>query len=66
MLPTPREGWDVNLVPAYRANKDYVCPGCAAGIAAGEGHVVAWPESRLDERRHWHRHCWHLVARRGW
>lgn len=64
MLPLPRSGWEVHPVPAYRANKDYVCPDCGNGIAAGEGHVVAWPEDFNDERRHWHKHCWRLTARR--
>ena len=42
----------------YRARKDYVCPGCDGTIAPGQGHVVAWPEPFLDDRRHWHHHCW--------
>lgn len=57
----------VRDVPADRATKAYVCPGCGNTIAAGTAHVVAWPESPglgfdsgLEERRHWHRHCWRL------
>jgi hypothetical protein len=66
MLPEPRDGWEVHLVPAYRAHKDYTCPGCPSGIGYGQGHVVAWPCGDNDDRRHWHKHCWRLVARRGW
>ncbi len=58
-------GYEAHSVPAYRAGKAYVCPTCDATIAAGVGHVVAWPEGQLEVRRHWHRHCWRLVARRG-
>jgi hypothetical protein len=59
------EGYEAHRVPAYRAGKAYVCPTCDAAIAQGVGHVVAWPEGQLDARRHWHGHCWRLVARRG-
>jgi hypothetical protein len=45
--------------------KSYVCPTCVQTIPAGTGHVVAWPEGIVDERRHWHRHCWRLAVRRG-
>ena len=54
-------------VPAAQAVKDYVCPGCHGTVQAGTAHVVAWPEvpslgftSGLDERRHWHTHCWRI------
>jgi hypothetical protein len=59
------EGYEVQRVPRYQASKDYVCPGCHNPIAAGVGHVVAWPEGLVDDRRHWHEHCWRLVVRRG-
>jgi hypothetical protein len=58
-------GYEAHSVPAHRAGKRYVCPTCDATIGPGVGHVVAWPEGQLDARRHWHRHCWRLVARRG-
>lgn len=57
----------VRQVSADRAIKAYVCPGCGNQIPPGTGHVVAWPEDPgltgqpgLDERRHWHNHCWRL------
>lgn len=53
------------FVPAYRADKPYACPGCRNTIAPRTGHVVAWPVGESDLRRHWHRHCWRIAARRG-
>lgn len=57
----------VRDVPAERALKPYTCPGCSNQIAVGMAHIVAWPEdpglghaSGLDERRHWHKHCWRM------
>ena len=57
----------VRDVPPDRATKDYTCPGCRNAIRSGTAHVVVWPEtpgmgsaSGLDERRHWHRHCWRM------
>jgi hypothetical protein len=55
----------VRRVPGYRADKTYVCPGCDNTLPPGVGHVVAWPQSLPDDRRHWHMHCWRIVARRG-
>lgn len=63
--PPALPGMEVHLVPAYRARGPYVCPGCTGAVPPGTGHVVAWPEDRAEERRHWHRHCWRLAARRG-
>ncbi len=65
MGPEPRDGWEVHLVPGYRADKEYVCPACGNPIPSGVGHVVAWPEGLSEDRRHWHRHCWRIAARRG-
>lgn len=59
------EGYEVRRVPAFRADKEYVCPGCGNTIDRGQGHVVAWPEHDADLRRHWHLHCWRIAARRG-
>ena len=42
----------------------YRCPGCAQDVVAVP-HVVAWPEGRADERRHWHTPCWAARGRRG-
>jgi hypothetical protein len=58
-------GYVVRRVPAFRADKDYLCPACHNVVAPGEGHVVAWPVQLVDDRRHWHHHCWRLAARRG-
>lgn len=60
------DGYEVSRVPAVRAVKDYVCPSCGNRIVTGEGHVVAWPQHSVDDRRHWHLHCWRITARRGW
>lgn len=71
MLPRPDpnlprlDGYEVDRVPAFRATKDYVCPGCGNGIPARTGHVVAWPEDLVDLRRHWHQHCWRHAVNRG-
>ena len=58
-------GFEVRFVPAFRAVKAYVCPECTGEVAAGTGHVVAWPEHDNDRRRHWHAHCWRTAVRRG-
>ena len=65
MIPEVPDGWEVNRMPAYRALKQYVCPSCGNAIAARVGHVVAWPQDRPDERRHWHDHCWRIAVRSG-
>ncbi len=65
LLPVPVEGWVVHPVPPVQARKDYTCPQCGGSIAVRESHVVAWEDHDLDGRRHWHRHCWRLFARRG-
>ena len=59
------EGYIVQRVPAFRATKDYVCPSCDNRIVGGQGHVVVWPDDLVDERRHWHLHCWRVASRRG-
>ncbi|MEY3019276.1 MAG: hypothetical protein RLZZ272_260 [Actinomycetota bacterium] len=63
-LPGPLDGHEVRAVAAHRAAKAYRCPECEGSIDPGVGHVVAWPEGRVDERRHWHRACWRVVTRR--
>lgn len=63
--PPALDGYTVEVVPGARARKGYACPGCFRDIPAGVGHVVAWPTELVDHRRHWHRHCWRLAARRG-
>lgn len=49
------------------AQKEYRCPGCSLIITPGTAHVVAWqetsllgPEHAVNERRHWHNHCWKI------
>ena len=59
------EGFTVRRVPAFRAHKTYTCPNCHNVISAGEGHVVVWPVDVVDDRRHWHHHCWRVATRRG-
>jgi hypothetical protein len=59
------EGYVVQRVPAFQATKPYVCPDCDNGILGGQGHVVVWPDGLVDERRHWHLHCWRVASRRG-
>ncbi|MFC4370074.1 hypothetical protein [Citricoccus nitrophenolicus] len=58
-------GWHVRQIPAWRAVKDYTCPGCGRTIPAGQPHLVAWrsdwilgDEAAGAERRHWHPKCW--------
>lgn len=66
MLELPRlPGHVVRRVQPMNARKDYVCPECGNRVAAGQGHVVAWPEAATDLRRHWHTACWRATARRG-
>jgi hypothetical protein len=59
------EGYEVQRVDESRAVRDYVCPECGNVVPAGEGHVVVWPIGDADLRRHWHRHCWRVEARRS-
>ena len=61
----PDGGWHVRRIPAWRAVKDYTCPGCGRTIPPGLAHVVAWrsdsifgDEAAGAERRHWHPKCW--------
>lgn len=58
-------GWHVRQVAAWRAVKDYTCPGCLRTIPSGVAHLVAWrsdwifgDEAAGAERRHWHVKCW--------
>lgn len=59
------EGFEVRRIPAARASKPYTCPACHNLIEPRVGHVVVWPEQLLEDRRHWHLHCWRVAARRG-
>ncbi|QCU78408.1 hypothetical protein E7744_09745 [Citricoccus sp. SGAir0253] len=58
-------GWHVRRIPAWRAVKDYTCPGCGRPIPPGLAHLVAWrsdsvlgDEAAAADRRHWHPMCW--------
>lgn len=55
-------GYVVRSVGA--SDKAYVCPGCAQEVLRVP-HVVAFPEGRPDDRRHWHTPCWAARGRRG-
>lgn len=59
------DGYEVARVPGFRAAKAYQCPNCGNAIPSGEGHVVVWPEDIVEDRRHWHTHCWRIATRRG-
>ncbi|MET3943527.1 hypothetical protein ACUXOC_000642 [Corynebacterium mucifaciens] len=55
------EIFKVRQIGAAAATKYYVCPGCNQNIPPGVAHVVAWPRDTgrgVDDRRHWHKHCW--------
>ncbi|MCW2499230.1 MAG: hypothetical protein JWN87_906 [Frankiales bacterium] len=56
------DGFTVRSVGA--SDRVYRCPGCAQEVS-GVPHLVAWPEGRPDERRHWHTPCWGARGRRG-
>jgi hypothetical protein len=47
------------------SGKAYRCPGCDQEVRPATPHVVAWPEGRADDRRHWHTACWSARERRG-
>ncbi|WP_066527395.1 hypothetical protein [Corynebacterium bouchesdurhonense] len=58
---THGEMYCVRQIGAAAAVKFYVCPRCNQNISPGVAHVVAWPRDSgrgVDDRRHWHRHCW--------
>ncbi|CAN5495568.1 hypothetical protein BH23ACT9_BH23ACT9_04540 [soil metagenome] len=58
-------GYDVQVIPAHRAEKDYICPDCGNQIPEGEGHVVVFPMGDPDLRRHWHTYCWRIEVGRS-
>lgn len=65
-----RDGlWNVQPHAASSAVKVYLCPGCGLEITPGTAHLVAWradgimgEADDLAARRHWHTHCWKIVA----
>ena len=57
--------WITRTIAVGASAKAYVCPGCNQAIAAGQAHLVVWPEqppvgssSGVEHRRHWHTACW--------
>ena len=59
------DGYVVRTVSGSGAGKGYRCPGCDQLMPGGSPHVVAWPQGRADDRRHWHSACWAARGRRG-
>ena len=59
------DGHVVRSVAGTASPRPYRCPGCDQELRAGTPHVVAWPEGRPDDRRHWHSACWDARDRRG-
>ena len=59
------DGHVVRAVSGSGTGRAYRCPGCDQLLPAGSPHVVAWPEGRPDDRRHWHTACWSARGRRG-
>ncbi len=60
--------YTVQPIGAKNALKDYRCPGCGQVIPPGMAHVVAWEEESIwgsargvEDRRHWHNHCWRIA-----
>ena len=64
-----QDGWVVRPVSGSAARKPYLCPHCLHDIAAGQPHVVVWPEAYVagdptELRRHWHTGCWNTASRK--
>jgi hypothetical protein len=58
------DGFVVRSLPGS-PGRTYRCPGCDQELPSAAPHVVAWPEGREDDRRHWHTACWSARGRRG-
>ncbi len=54
-----------SVAGAAGPERAYRCPGCDQLLSSRSPHVVAWPEGRPDDRRHWHSACWTARSRRG-
>ncbi|HVV31248.1 MAG TPA: ATP/GTP-binding protein [Mycobacteriales bacterium] len=59
----PQPDWEVRPVSGQAATKRYRCPGCDQEIPPGVPHVVAWAPDAVEDRRHWHRGCWHRATK---
>jgi hypothetical protein len=60
----PDGDWVVRRIAGAGAGAPYRCPGCDQELRRATPHVVAWPEGRPDDRRHWHSPCWDARDRR--
>lgn len=54
----------VRKITGSSSNKPYRCPGCDQLIPLATPHIVAWVESDVESRRHWHSPCWNARDRR--
>jgi hypothetical protein len=54
----PDGDFAVRRVSGANDGRVFRCPGCDQEISSATPHTVAWPEGRLDDRRHWHTVCW--------
>jgi len=59
------DGHVVRAVAGSSGGKGYRCPGCDQLLPGAVPHIVAWPQGRPDDRRHWHTACWSARGRRG-
>jgi hypothetical protein len=59
------DGHVVRSLSGSGTGRTYRCPGCDQELPASAPHVVAWPQGREDDRRHWHTACWAARGRRG-
>lgn len=58
------ENLEVALVHPFQARKAYLCPGCLKEIDVGMAHFVVVPLDIPEDRRHWHKSCWKMRAKR--
>jgi hypothetical protein len=59
------DGHVIRSITGARSGTPYRCPGCDQELSRAVPHLVAWPEGRPDDRRHWHTACWEARGRRG-
>jgi hypothetical protein len=50
------EGYRVRQ--SLNRDKRYRCPYCQGWVLPGTVHIVAFPEGRAEDRRHYHTPCW--------
>lgn len=50
------DGWRVKQ--SRQDAKRYRCPACENWVQPGTVHIVAFPDGRPEERRHYHTPCW--------